>query len=132
MPLHHTSCHCGAVRCEVIADLATETLRCNCSYCLKVRSWAIKIAPEAFRLVQGAEALSQYRFGACKEQHHFCQRCGVRMFSRGVSPTRGAFYAVSVNTFDDVDATTLAAAPVSYIDGRQDRWDAPPDINTHL
>jgi hypothetical protein len=39
----------------------------------------------------------------------------------------GAFYAVQVSLLDDLDPNELAAAPVRYMDGRDDRFDRQPD-----
>jgi hypothetical protein len=38
----------------------------------------------------------------------------------------GAFYAVQVPLLEDVDSDELAAAPIRYVDGRQDHFDRPP------
>lgn len=120
------SCHCGAVRFEADIDLSQGTVRCNCSFCLKIRCWAVMVPPAGFRLLAGAEALGDYQFHTRIEHHHFCRHCGVRPFGIGHSPRRGKFYGVSVTCLDGLTDAELAAAPVTYVDGRDDIWDAAP------
>ena len=128
----HGSCHCGAVRFEVEIDLAAPSLRCNCSFCLKVRCWASLVPPGSFRLLAGAADLSEYRFGARRESHYFCRHCGVRPFGRGDSPRSGPFVGISVHCLDDASSAELAQVPVTFVDGRHDCWDAPPPDTGHL
>jgi hypothetical protein len=120
--LHHGSCHCGAVRFEADVDLATGTIRCNCTLCTKQRSWVAIVPRAALRLLSGEAALSEYRCNTRTEQHFFCATCGVRPFGYGSSPRWGAYVAVSVACLDDVTAAELAAAPVRLLDGRNDTW----------
>ncbi|HKA87623.1 MAG TPA: GFA family protein [Haliangiales bacterium] len=121
---------CGA-RCEL--DLAAGTTRCNCSFCRKARFWMAFAKAGEFRLLEGAEALTDY-------QHHppsrpapflhftFCSRCGVRPFTRGGAMPRfgGEFFAVNVACLDDASDDELAQAPIHYADGRNDNWEATP------
>ncbi|AQR69590.1 aldehyde-activating protein [Janthinobacterium sp. LM6] len=113
-------------------DLAAPSLRCNCSFCLKVRCWASHVPPSAFRLLSGEADLSEYRFGAGRERHYFCRHCGVRPFGRGDSPRSGPFVGISVNCLDDASAAELARVPVTFVDGWHDVWDTPPQETRHL
>lgn len=129
---YHGSCHCGAVRFAADIDLARGTLRCNCSLCARVRWWAAIVTPAAFRLLTGADALADYQFHTRREHHFFCRHCGVHPFGTGTSPRWGAFYAVNVACLDDAAPEDLAAAPITWIDGKNDNWDSVPAATGHL
>ena len=129
---YHGSCHCGAVRFAAEIDLAAPCLRCNCSYCLKIRCWASLVPPTAFRLLAGEADLSEYRFGAGRERHYFCRHCGVRPFGRGDSPRGGPFVGIGVNCLDDAAVAELAQVPVTFVDGWHDAWHTPPQETRHL
>ena len=129
---YHGSCHCGAVRFEADIDLRQGTLRCNCSICTKVRFWPAVVKPEAFRLLAGEGELSKYQFNTMRDEHFFCKHCGVRSFGTGESPRWGKFYGVNVTCLDDVSDRELASAPITFLNGRDDDWDAPPSEVRHL
>jgi hypothetical protein len=128
------SCHCGKVRFQADLDLEAGTNRCNCSHCFKARAWfAFARGKDRFRLIAGADDLSEYRWTppGHSESHlsfRFCRSCGIRAFARGeLEALGGVFHAVPVNALDDVDPNELAAAPIHYVDGRNDRFDRAPD-----
>ena len=125
------SCHCGAVRFEADIDLSSGTFKCNCGMCTKTRMWGAIVSPENFRLLRGGADLQDYQ--PDRIHHVFCARCGVRPFGWGedLLPA-GKFYAVRLACLDDVDDEELADAPVSYHDGRSDRYDRRPSETRHL
>jgi hypothetical protein len=124
---YHGSCHCGAVRFECELDLAEITSKCNCSICTKTRFWKAIARADAFRLLRGEDALTNYQFGHKAIHHFFCSRCGVKPFGSGeMEALGGKFYAVNVTCLDDATEREFAEAPVVHEDGRNDRWDRVP------
>jgi hypothetical protein len=128
------SCHCGAVRFEADVDVSLGTVKCNCSICRKLRLWSVRAAPDAFRLIAGAAALTDYQGGNAVAHHPFCRHCGVHAFDRiDVPNMTGAVYLnINVACLDGLDIDELAAAPVSYHDGRNDDWGTRPAEVRHL
>lgn len=126
------SCHCGAVRFECELDLTTGTSKCNCSMCRKGRFWKAIVKPDAFRLLQGQDALSEYRFGSQSVQHLFCSTCGVKPFGHAVIEGLGEFYAINLACLDNAADEELASAPVSFEDGRNNDWQNAPTVTRHL
>jgi hypothetical protein len=126
------SCHCGAVTFEADIDLSQGTGKCNCRMCWKSRKWGIGIKPDAFRLLTGKDALTDY---SRDERVHnpFCGTCGVRTHSWGNIPEIGGpFVSISAAALDDLDPSELATAPVRHLDGLHDNWFHVPDEIRHL
>ena len=117
---HRGGCHCGAIAFEVEAPARMTVSECNCSIC-RMSGYLHLIVPRThFRLLRGAEALSEYRFNAGIAQHLFCSRCGVKSFYVPRSNPDGysinlccldqsTIAAVTVEPFDDSDRNTSEA-----------------------
>jgi hypothetical protein len=85
-----------------------------------------------FRLLKGHEDLTQYLFHTRKNHHYFCRHCGVRAFGIGNETPMGRMYGVNVGCLDDVSDEELSKLPITYVDGRNDRWQSAPDFSGHL
>lgn len=126
-------CHCGAIAYEADIDLTAGTGRCNCSICTKTRNWSAIVKPGAFRLLSEPNEMTEYSFGTGAAQYKFCRRCGVHPFSTGnIEEIGGEFVSIRLNCLDDVADEELAAAPVSFANGRDNDWWNEPKITCHL
>jgi len=125
-------CHCGAVRYEADIDFSQGTVKCNCSICAKSRAWLVGIGGDDFRLQRGAEALSDYQFGAQRIHHLFCRHCGVKSFARAPGPDGKPFVAVMVSCLDNVSDAERASLKVVYVNGLHDDFKSAPAETRHL
>jgi hypothetical protein len=109
---HQGSCHCGAVKFELTADV-TPAIRCNCSLCR--RKGIVLTAPftEAdLHITAGRDALQRYQYNAKVAEHYFCKHCGVHTFNRTRrDPTR---WRANAGCLEDVDPYGL---DVTVFDG---------------
>lgn len=95
---HRGGCHCGAVAFEVEAPANIVASDCNCSIC-RMSGYLHLIVPRSrFRLLRGADQLTEYRFNTGAARHLFCSRCGVKSFYVPRSNPDG--YSVNVRCLD--------------------------------
>jgi hypothetical protein len=117
---HRGSCHCGAVRYEVVVDLSNGGGRCNCTVCTKTAALGGSVKPDAFTLLSGEESVSIYEWGPKISRRYFCKHCGVHCFGRGhLKELGGDYVSINFNTLDDIDVGSLK---VGYWDGRHNNW----------
>jgi len=128
----HGSCHCGAVRFEADLDLTQHTYRCNCSICRRTRFWPAIARPEGFRLLARKADLTPYLFNTRKNEHYFCKHCGVRAFGFGTETPMGKVYGINLGCLTDVSDEELSRLPITYVDGRNDKWQSAPECFAHL
>jgi hypothetical protein len=105
------SCHCGAVRFRVAADIA-ELTTCDCSLCVKKNALMAKVHESELAILQGEDLLGLYRWNSGVAEHHFCTRCGVYTFHRKrAAPDH---FGINVFCLDDFDIGRL---PVRATEG---------------
>lgn len=78
--IHRGGCHCRRVRFEVDASTKPEVLECNCSICAMSGFLHLVVPASRFRLLSGADDLSEYTFNTGTARHLFCRHCGVKSF----------------------------------------------------
>ena len=110
-------CHCGAVRFEVETEDRVEVESCNCSICRKTGFLHLIVPASRFRLVSGADRLTEYTFNTHTAKHRFCAVCGVKSFYVPRSNPDG--FSVNLRCLDDGDRPE---AEIAAFDGRN--WEA--------
>jgi hypothetical protein len=111
MPTYQGSCHCGAVRFEITADLEAFTT-CDCSLCRKKNAVVAKVHESGFRLLAGEGQLTLYQWNLRIAKHYFCRICGIYTFHRMRSAPDS--YGINVNCLD----ADLSHVPVIAVDGK--------------
>jgi hypothetical protein len=118
---HRGGCHCGRVRFEVEAPARIDAIECNCSICRMTGFLHLIVPASRFRLLQGADALTEYTFNTGAAKHRFCRVCGIKSFYLPRSNPDGidvnvhcldpaTIESVSIEQFDDNDRDAATAA----------------------
>ena len=121
MVTHRGGCHCRRVRFEVDAPRVLRVQDCNCSLCRMSGFLHLIVPASRFRLVSGADVLSEYTFNTGVAKHRFCSVCGVKSFyiprsnPDGVDVNarcldEGSFEAIEVEPFDGANWEANAGA----------------------
>ena len=105
------SCHCGAVRFQVEAEII-ELTTCDCSLCVKKNAVMAKVHESALTVTSGEEHLSLYRWNTRVARHYFCSRCGIYTFHR----KRAAPDHFGINVFC-LDGFEAALVPLRATEG---------------
>ena len=113
---HAGGCHCGRVTFEVLAPADLDVLDCNCSMCSRSAYLHLIVGAVEFRLLSGADELTEYSFGTGVAKHRFCRHCGVKSFYVPRSHPDG----ISVNA-RCLDPATITSMKIRSFDGRD--WD---------
>lgn len=122
MTTYRGSCHCGAVRFEVDAEIDHVRV-CDCSVCAKRGALNHRVPQANLRMLTPWEALVVYQWGSHTAKDYFCATCGILPFRRpsdptpqelrdGVQPFAG--WAVNVRCLEGVDCGAL---PVRRVHG---------------
>lgn len=110
---HRGGCHCGRVRFEVRAPARIQVTECNCSICNKLAYLHLIVPRSDFRLLSGADELTEYRFNTGTARHLFCRHCGVKSFY--IPRSHPAAYSVNARCLDEGTVESLA---VKTFDGQ--------------
>ena len=118
MQTYFGSCHCGAVKYSVDADLS-KIGDCNCTLCAKKGSLHHTVPPERFELISGKDDLQRYQFNLKIASHFFCRHCGIHIFTHPrTAPDK---INVNIRTLDDFDLNGADYEKSSF-DGKN--WEA--------
>lgn len=105
MPHWSGSCHCGAVRFTIDAEI-DEVIRCDCSLCRRKGALMAKVPESGLNLEAGEEALTLYQWNTGVAKHWFCRHCGIYPFHRKRSAPDS--YGVNVGCLEDFDVAAYS------------------------
>lgn len=100
------SCHCGAVKFEVLHESLypiqgkadpVDVTSCNCSICLKNGYLFIYPKRQEVKWLSGWETMKNYRFLTKTKDHKFCDTCGSSVVLD--FPENLGFVGINVSTY---------------------------------
>lgn len=97
---HEGSCHCGAVRFEIVTSFP-ELTTCDCSICRRKNALMVKVHESEFRLLSGRDSLTAYQFHTRTATHYFCKICGIYPFHR--KRNTPDYFGVNVHCLEGFD-----------------------------
>jgi hypothetical protein len=115
MRSYQASCHCGATRFQIDANI-DHVRECDCSICRRRGALILRIASDAIRFLTPIDQLAVYRWGTGTGADYFCPTCGVMPFRKPSAPTpeeaeagvaRFEGWAVNARCIDDLDLDAM-------------------------
>ena len=110
-------CHCGNIAFELEweGDRPEIPARaCGCTFCVKHGGvWTSNPNARLAVAVGDAALVSKYAFGTRTATFHVCSRCGAVPLVTSEIANR-VYAVVNVNVLENVDASWLRRAPVSF------------------
>lgn len=104
-PTYHGTCHCGAVRFQLTAELEPAA-RCNRSLCRRKGAAMSAAFPKAqLQILAGEDQLSLYQFNSKVARHFFCKTCGIYPFHQ--TRKDPGLWRVNLGCLDGVDVFAL-------------------------
>jgi hypothetical protein len=100
------SCHCGAVKFTVDADLPKQAMSCNCSICRR-KGVLMSFFPVGKVKVEGEGQLEPYQFNKHRITHWFCKTCGIHAFGGGIGPDGNEMRAINLRCVPEADLDSL-------------------------
>jgi hypothetical protein len=121
-------CHCGNVsfRLEFEGETSGIPVRvCTCSFCVKHGgAWTSNPLATLEVTVRDPSQIAKYQFGTNTAEFHICTTCGVVPLVTSQIDNQ-TFSVVNVNTFENVDLSSLPRAARSFegeqVDDRLER-----------
>jgi hypothetical protein len=111
------SCHCGNIRFTLDWQPEPTVIparACGCSFCVKHGGvWTSCPAGKLRVQVRSPEQVHRYEFGTRTAQFHICTGCGIVPVVTSEIEQR-LYAVVSVNAFDNLEASRLQRSPASF------------------
>jgi len=110
-------CHCGNIAFTLIWDPDPTRIparACGCTFCVKHGGVWTSNPSGALRVrIEDPAKVGVYRFGTATADFHVCARCGCVPVVTSRIDER-LYAVVSVNAFENVDASILERTPASF------------------
>ena len=110
-PVHHATCHCGAVRLRLtLPNGLVNPRRCDCSMCRRRGAIVASVVLANLEVVEGEDVLGVYQFNTMTAKHYFCTRCGI--YTHHQRRSNPEEYGFNVGCLEGLNPFDLGEVPV--------------------
>ena len=110
LPTYSGSCHCGAVKFRITADIA-EMTTCDCSLCSRKNALMTAVPHAALTITEGEDVLSKYEWNTKIAQHYFCSRCGI--YTHHQRRSNSSEYGYNIGCLEGVNPFAIGTVPTN-------------------
>jgi hypothetical protein len=101
------SCHCGAVKLQIDADIPKTLTSCNCSICHRYGSLMAYFPPDKIQVLAAADATQSYSHGDKSIAFIRCATCGCFCHWKSLDPNFTDRMGVNARLFENVNLSDL-------------------------
>ena len=110
-----SSCHCGAVKLQIDAELPATLTSCNCSTCRRYGGLLAYYSPKKVQILADPNSLQEYSWGDKNLAFVRCGKCGCFSHWRGLDENSTLDrMGVNARLFTNVEIDKI---PVRRFDG---------------
>ena len=113
-----SSCHCGALKLQIDAEVPTSLTACNCSVCRRYGSLHAYYHPSKVTVIAESNATQEYSWGDKGLAFVRCGNCGCYSYWRSLDPNNTDRMGVNARLFTNVEIDKIR---VRQFDGA-DTW----------
>ncbi len=113
-----SSCHCGAVKLQIDAQVPKALTSCNCSICRRYGNLMAYFPPSKVKIIATAEATHKYVWGDKSIAFVRCSTCGCLSHWESLDPNQTDRMGINARLFENVDINKIR---IRQFDGA-DSW----------
>jgi hypothetical protein len=108
------SCHCGAIKLEIDANIPEKLTSCNCSICRRTGSLMAYFNPTQVKIKAAADATHRYIWGDKSLAFVRCATCGCQSHWESLDPAQTDRMGVNARLFTNLDISKIR---IRHFDG---------------
>ncbi len=109
-----SSCHCGALKLQIDAELPPTLTSCNCSVCRRYGCLFAYYPPEKVKILAAPDTLQEYVWGDKSLAFVRCSHCGCFSHWRSLDPHQTDRMGVNARLFINVEIDKIR---IRHFDG---------------
>lgn len=109
-----SSCHCGAVKLQIDAEIPSALTSCNCSVCRRYGALLAYYHPSKVKIIADSNSLHEYSWGDKSLAFVRCRTCGCYSHWKSLDPNQTNRMGINARLFTNVEIDKIR---IRHFDG---------------